>query len=166
MKTSTKILWGLAWAAASAGTAQAQFEQYLPDSGTKEIGLSGSFNFEPVESQSIDARVGYFLNRNLELGVDGSYNRVSNGGTERTWALGGFGNWHFPTTSALLPYVGGFVGVTDSSSGKSRSSFGAQGGAKYFFNPNVAGFAELRWRNIEASSDQTGVFLGLSVFFK
>ena len=37
---------------------------------------------------------------------------------------------------------------------------------EYFFNPNVAGFAELRWRDLEKSDDTVGIFVGLSVFFR
>jgi hypothetical protein len=67
----------------------------------------------------------------------------------------------------MLPYVGGFLGYADATGQDSNtSSFGAQGGVKYFFNQNVAGFGELRWRNIDGGNDQTGLFLGLSVFFK
>lgn len=167
MGVSTKFGCGLILAAGIAGAAQAQqHHQYLPDQGTKEIDFSASFNFDPVDSQNLAARLGYFLNRNLQVGVDGSYSRIKNGSSQRASSLGGFANWHFPSDSALLPYVGGFVGMSDSSSGDSTASFGAQGGAKYFFNQNVAGFAELRWRDVDDGTDQTGVFLGLSVFFK
>lgn len=166
MKASTQFACGLVLAAGLAGAAHAQYHPYLPDQNTKEVDVSASFNIDPVDSQNVAARLGYFLNRNLQVGVDGTYSRVENGRTERVWALGGFANWHFPGSSALLPYVGGFLGYTDSTAGDSTTAVGAQGGAKYFFNENVAGFAELRWRNIDDSSDQTGVFLGLSVFFK
>jgi hypothetical protein len=48
----------------------------------------------------------------------------------------------------------------------SSFAWGAQGGAKYFFNPNGAGFAELRWRDVEDNQDQLGIFFRLSVFFR
>ncbi len=169
MKVAKQIACGLVVAAGLAGAAQAQgvgYDQYLPTQGTKEVGIGGSFQWEPVDSQNLTARLGYFFDPRIEVGLDGAYTRVSNNGVDRVWSLGVFGNYHFPGSSALLPYVGLFAGMTDSSSGTTNSSLGAQGGAKYFFNPNVAGFAELRWRNVDRGSDQTGVFFGLSVFFK
>jgi outer membrane protease len=165
MGASTKFTFALVLAAGLAGAAQAQ-HPYLPEQNTKEVDFAAAFNFDPVDSQSIAARLGYFLNRNLQVGVDGAYSRVANGRTESIWSLGGFANWHFPGSTPLLPYVGGFVGYTDATGADSNAAFGAQGGAKYFFNQNVAGFAELRWRSIDDGSDQTGIFLGLSVFFK
>ena len=156
---------GLTMALMGAAHAQ-QYHQYLPDRGTSEIDFAGTINFEPNQSQAVFGRYGYFLNRNLQLGVDAAFARVDNGNTTETWSAGGFANWHFPTASQWLPYAGLFVGLTDGSNAESSLSWGAQGGAKYFFNPNVAGFAELRWRDLEDSDDQLGIFVGLSVFFR
>jgi hypothetical protein len=166
MRTPTTFACGLALAAGLAGAAQAQYHPFLPEQNTKEVAASAALQWEPVDSQSLAVRLGYFLNRNLQVGVDSSYDRVSNGSSDRTWALGGFANWHFPSDSPLLPYAGGFLGITDSNHGDRTTAIGAQGGVKYFLNQNVAGFAELRWRNVNDGSDQTGVFLGLSIFFK
>jgi hypothetical protein len=102
----------------------------------------------------------------LQLGIDASFARIENGNTAETWNAGVFGNWHFPTASQWLPYAGLFVGVSGGSDIDSSGAWGAQGGAKYFFNPNVAGFAELRWRDLEDSDEQLGIFVGLSVFFR
>jgi opacity protein-like surface antigen len=143
-----------------------QYHQYLPDKGTSEIDFAASLNFEPTESQALFGRYGYFLNRNLQLGLDASFARIENGNTAETWDAGVFANWHFPTASQVLPYAGLFLGVSGGSGIDSSTSWGAQGGAKYFFNPNVAGFAELRWRDLEESDDQFGIFFGLSVFFR
>ena len=148
------------------GAAHAQqYHQYLPDKGTSEIDFAASLNFEPTESQAVFGRYGYFFNRNLQAGVDLSFARIENGNTADTWDAGVFANWHFPSASQLLPYVGLFAGVSDGSDISSSFSYGAQGGAKYFFNQNVAAFAELRWRDLEESDDQVGVFLCLSEFF-
>jgi opacity protein-like surface antigen len=149
------------------GAAHAQqYHQYLPDKGTSEIDFAATLNFEPTESQAVFGRYGYFFNRNLQLGIDASLARIENGTTEETWDAGVFANWHFPTASQWLPYAGLFLGVSGGSDIDSATSYGAQGGAKYFFNPNVAGFAELRWRDLEESDDQLGIFVGLSVFFR
>jgi hypothetical protein len=45
--------------------------------------------------------------------------------------------------------VGLFAGVADGSDVSSSFAWGAQGGAKYFFNQNIAGFAESRWRDLK-----------------
>jgi Outer membrane protein beta-barrel domain len=150
-----------------AATAQAQqFHQFLPDRDSKEVDFSASFNFDPVDSQAVFGRLGYFFNRNIQVGVDGAFTRIENGTTSKIWNLGVFANWHFPGTTPLLPYVGAFAGVADASGVDASNSWGAQGGVKYFFNPSVAGFGELRWRDIEDADDQLGVFFGLSIFFR
>ena len=149
------------------GAAHAQqYHQYLPDRGTSEIDFAATFNFEPNDSQALFGRYGYFLNRNLQLGIDASFARVKSGNTAETYDAGVFANWHFPGASQWLPYAGLFAGVAGGSDIDSSASWGAQGGAKYFFNQNVAGFAELRWRDLENSDEQLGIFVGLSVFFR
>ena len=149
------------------GAAHAQqYHQYLPDKGTSEIDFAATLNFEPTESQALFGRYGYFFNRNLQLGIDASFARIENGNTSDTYSAGVFANWHFPTASQWLPYAGLFAGVAGGSEIDSSVSYGAQGGAKYFFNQNVAGFAELRWRDLEDSDEQLGIFVGLSVFFR
>ena len=149
------------------GAAHAQqYHQYLPDRGTSEIDFAATMNLEPTESQALFGRYGYFLNRNLQLGIDASFARIENGNTAETYNAGVFANWHFPSASQLLPYAGLFAGVAGGSDIDSSVAWGAQGGAKYFFNPNVAGFAELRWRDLEDSDEQLGIFVGLSVFFR
>ncbi len=151
---------------ALASLAQAQYHEYLPDAGTKEVDFSASINFTPHDSQNLNARAGYFLGRSLEVGLDGSYMRIKDVSTEHSWGIGGFANWHFPQSTPLLPYVGAFAGVSKVLGGDTWTSLGVQAGAKYFFNPNVAGFAEYRFRSFQFGSDQTGLFTGLSIFFK
>jgi opacity protein-like surface antigen len=139
---------------------------YLPDKGTSEVGISATINFEPNNSYGVVGRYGYFLNRNLELGLDASYTKVKNGSSSDFWDAGVFGNFHFPTASPWLPYVGLFAGSAGGSGLDNSFSWGAQGGAKYFFNPNVAAFGELRWRDLQKGDNQTGLFFGLSIFFR
>ena len=139
--------------------------QYLPDKGTSEIDFAATLNFEPTESQALFGRYGYFLNRNLQLGIDASFARIENGNTAETWNAGVFGNWHFPDRFTVVALRGSVRrGCGGGSDIDSSVAWGAQGGAKYFFNPNVAGFAELRWRDLEDSDEQLGIFVGLSVF--
>jgi hypothetical protein len=144
-----------------------QFHPFHPDKDSREIDFSATFNFDPIDSQSAFARFGYFFNRHIQIGVEGSYTRFESGSTTQdAWNIGLFGNWHFPTATPWLPYAGLFTGYADASNADGSASWGAQGGAKYFFNPNVAGFAELRWRDLQDSDDQLGLFLGLSIFFR
>ncbi|HEU0200124.1 MAG TPA: outer membrane beta-barrel protein [Burkholderiaceae bacterium] len=163
----TKLAAALAFSVGLAGAAHAQAgSALLPDTGTIETAASANLNFDPVDSQNISARAGYFFNRNLQAGLEGTYSRIENGTSQDAWTLGAFGNWHVPLGSPLLPYVGAFVGLSDSSGGQSSTSVGLQGGAKWFFNQNVAGFGELRWRDVEDSDDSLGLFFGLAVFFR
>ena len=139
---------------------------YLPDVGTKEIAFSATVNFDPTKSYSVFGRYGHFFNRSFELGLDASWTRVEDGNSADFWDAGVFGNFHFPTSTPWLPYVGLFAGYADGTNVDSSGSWGAQAGAKYFFNPNVAGFMELRWRDLQHGDNQTGLFFGLSVFFR
>jgi hypothetical protein len=156
------------WATVVSSAYAQQYHPYLPDTGTKEIGFSASVNWEPADSQSIFGRFGYFFNRNFELGIDASWNNVENqgGGHSDFWDAGVFANFNIPTSTPWLPYIGLFGGYADGSNIDGSASWGAQGGAKYFFNPNVAGFAELRWRDLEKGDNQFGIFFGLSIFFR
>jgi Outer membrane protein beta-barrel domain len=147
-----------------------QFHPFIPDRGTHEVAFAASYQFEPNDSAAIAARWGYFFNRFLEAGVDGSYTwaeSLTPGAPDPyTWAAGAFGNWNFANTTPWLPYVGLFLGLSGAKSISTAGSWGAQGGAKYFFNPNVAGFGELRYRDIQGGDDQWGIFFGLSIFFR
>lgn len=150
----------------SAAHAQ-QFHSFIPDRGTHEVGLAGSYQFDPSKTGAIQTRWGYFFNRYLQLGVEGAYTRTrATGPDPYFWNAGIFGNWHFANRTQWLPYVGLFGGLAGARGVSTSSAWGAQGGAKYFFNPNVAGFAELRWRDLEGGDDQTGIFFGLSIFFR
>ena len=143
-----------------------QVHPYLPNAGTSEVSVSASINFEPNHSYAVVGRYGYFFNRHFELGLDASYTKVKNGSSSDFWDAGVFGNFHFPTATPWLPYVGLFAGSAGGSGLDNSFSWGAQGGAKYFFNPNVAAFGELRWRDLQKGDNQTGLFFGLSIFFR
>lgn len=166
MSAVAKIACAVGLLVAAGSVPAQQYHEYLPGAGTKEIDFSASINFKPTDSQNLAARLGYFMERSLEVGVDVAYNRVKTTTVDDSWGVGGFANLHFPGSSPLLPYVGVFAGVSDARDGDNNISYGLQGGAKYFFNRNVAGFAEFRWRNAQFGSEQTGLFTGLSIFFK
>ena len=139
---------------------------YLPNAGTSEVSVSASINFEPNHSYAVVGRYGYFFNRHFELGLDASYTKVKNGQQLRLLGCGrvrklSLSDGH--TVVALRRPVRWVAGGKDLDS---AFSWGAQGGAKYFFNPNVAGFGELRWRDLEKGDDQSGIFFGLSIFFR
>lgn len=142
-----------------------EIHPYLPNTGTKEVAFSANINFQPNDSYGIAGSFGYFFNPIFELGVVGSYTKVDNGSSVDFWDAGVFANFHLPTSTPWLPYAGLFAGVADGTNLDNSFSWGAQGGAKYFFNKNVAGFGELRWRDLEKGEDQLGIFFGLSIFF-
>ena len=137
----------------------------LPTTGTKEVAFSANINFQPNDSYGIAGSFGYFFNPIVELGLVGSYTKVKNGSSVDFWDAGAFANFHLPTSTPWLPYAGLFAGVADGTNLDNSFSWGAQGGAKYFFNKSVAGFGELRWRDLEKGDDQLGIFFGLSIFF-
>jgi Outer membrane protein beta-barrel domain len=144
-----------------------QYHPFLPTTGTSEVDLAASLDFGCDDEYHIFARYGYFFNRNFQLGLDAEYDRIEfeDDGHIQTTRLGLFGNWHFPLgASQWLPYVGLFGGYADATDRDSETLWGAQGGAKYFFNKNVAGFGELRYRKL-GDEDDTTLFFGLSVFF-
>ena len=153
-------------AALMTGAHAQEVHPYLPNTGTAEVAFSATINFQPNDSYAVFGRYGYFFNRHFELGLDASYTKVDNGSSVDFWDAGVFGNFHFPTATPWLPYVGLFAGYAGGKDLDSAFSWGAQGGAKYFFNPNVAGFGELRWRDLQKGNDQLGLFFGLSIFFR
>jgi hypothetical protein len=150
-----------------ASGAQAQeYHQFLPAAGTSEVDFAASLDFEGDDEYDIFARYGYFFNRNFQLGLDAAYDRVEfeDDGHIQTTDLGLFANWHFPGSTQWLPYVGLFGGWSDQTDQDSDTSWGGQGGAKYFFNQNVAGFGEVNYRK-HGDEDDTTLFFGLSIFF-
>lgn len=150
----------LALGLAGAANAQ-QYHPNLPTSGTSEVDFAANIDFDN-DDYIVAARYGYFFNRNFQLGLDAAYSDGED--RDKAYDLGLFANWHFPTSTPWLPYVGlfgGYAEVRDEDS----TSWGAQGGVKYFFNQNVAGFGELRWRDREDADDQTQAIFGLAIFF-
>lgn len=154
----------LALGSATISRAQEPVNPLLPIEGTREVSVSGIFQFEPDSAFNINARYGPFLSRNLQVGGEVEFVDTNAGDTT---TFGGFANYHFPSASQLLPYAGVFLGYADPSSGGSRTAYGIQGGAKYFINSTVAFFGELQYRDYDDSSDNdTGLVFGLSIFLR
>jgi hypothetical protein len=149
-------------ALALTGAANAQnYHPDLPTTGTSEVDIDANIDFD-ADFYTIAARYGYFFNRSLQLGVEGSF--LDGDEIDKSYTVGIFGNWHFPNRTRWLPYVGLFGGYAESDD-EDDVSYGAQGGVKYFFNQNVAGFAELRWREADDADASTRAVIGLAVFF-
>jgi hypothetical protein len=108
-----------------AGSPMAQ--SHLLERGTKELGLSGTLDFEQESRVVLDiaGRFGYFPQQNLEIGgfaeVATNFNEFSR------YGLGGFAEYHLSNWALLqgraIPYAGADLGLefVDTSLG----SFGA-----------------------------------------
>jgi hypothetical protein len=146
-----------------AAHAQTPVNPLLPTKGTREIGLSGNIVFDPVNSQDINLLYGMFLNPNLEVGGQFSYFNPDKG--DDSFGLSVFADYHFPSASPLLPFIGVNVGFTDTTD--TNFSYGARAGVKYFLNPNVSANAAFQWTHVEdVDDDDTRITLGLSVYLR
>jgi hypothetical protein len=152
----------LALGFATASRAQAPINPLLPTTGTREIELRGNFVFEPEDAYDVTAGYGPFLNPNFQ--VKGTVQFSGNGSD--AWSLGAEGNYHFPGPSPTLPYLGLFLGYTDSEGGDGDISWGAQGGVKHFLNSSVAFTGSLVYRNVEDSEDAWGIVFGLAFYLR
>src|SRR5687768_15890144 len=88
-------------------TSSAMAQDPMIQRGTKELGLSGAFDFEHEGDPAIDfnVRYGYFLQNRFEVGglaeVAGDFDDVFR------YGVGGFAELHFaPMMSSTIPYVG------------------------------------------------------------
>jgi hypothetical protein len=153
----------------SAGSANAQtpINPLLPDKNTKEIQLSGNFQFDPVNNINLNLGLGYFLNRNLEVG--GVFNFADPATGSNSYGLAGFVDYHFPGASALLPFVGVTAGIADpGGSTDTYFQYGLRGGVKYFLNQNVSANAILQWSETDQAGSESDfrINLGLSVYLR
>jgi hypothetical protein len=136
----------------------------LPTAGTKEIGIAGNYSFNGDKPYALQGSYGVFTSPALEFGGVGEVAGASHATTASS--LGAFANYYFAggADNPLLPYLGVFAGyshVHDDS-----ASVGAQGGVKYFFNPNIALNVELNYRAARHSSGTSDLILGFSTFFR
>jgi hypothetical protein len=152
----------LALGLATAGRA-APVNPLLPTQGTREISLRGNFIIEPDDSYDLTASYGPFLDTRLQVGAELGFAKA---GDFDVYTLGAFANYHFPGESAVLPFVGIFLGYTDGDQADGDISYGLQGGVKYFLNNNVSFNASLVYRNLEDADDTWGLFFGLSTYLR
>ena len=141
----------------------------LPTQGTREIAFGGNFMFEPTDSYNIFGSYGPFLNPQTQVGGTLGFAKA---GSVSSISYGVFGNYHFPSASATLPYVGIFLGGqnTDVDNGKDTNStaYGIHGGIKHFLNANVAVFGELQYRDTNTKNVDATVNLqfGLATYLR
>lgn len=136
----------------------------LPTAATKEIGIAGNYSFNGDKPYAFQGSYGVFTSPTVEFGGVAAISGASHSTTASS--VGAFADYYFTgaADNPLLPYLGVFAGyshVHDDS-----ASVGAQGGVKYFFNPNIALNAELNYRAARHSSGTSNLVLGLSTFFR
>jgi hypothetical protein len=153
----------LALGLATASRAQAPLNPLLPTTGTREIGFSGRLGIDPNSDFILNLKYGPFLNPNLQVGGTVEFTDPDPGGS--FYNLGGFANYHFPGTSAALPYVGVFLGYADGSNTDGDVAYGVQGGVKYFLNSTVSAFGEIRYRD-NGDDNNTDLVFGLNVYLR
>lgn len=106
-------------------------------------------------------RVGYFLTRELEAGVELNYVSVEDGGDSGD--LGVFGAYHFVSRrrARTVPFLGASIGT--SFTDDTDVVVGAFGGAKFFFLPGGALTGQLALRT-DGDTANFGVEAGVSIF--
>jgi len=174
----------------AAGHAQGLVNPLLPVKGTKEVAFRGNITFEPDDDYDVSGRYGVFVDDGrLEVGgslrlfktVNVNFNPTFTGldqlsrqtpgeptfSDDTAYEIGAFVNYHFPGASALLPYIGAFIGFSDSG-GDNSTSYGVEGGVKYFINSSVAFTAALVYRDHDDRDVDNDIFIdfGLSIFLR
>ncbi|MBC8141043.1 MAG: outer membrane beta-barrel protein [Armatimonadetes bacterium] len=148
-------------------SAQTPINPILPVKNTKEISLDGNFQFDPNNDISLNVGLGYFLSPQLEVGGQIRYANPDSG--DSAYEIIGAVDYHFPSQSPLLPFVGVFVGYADpGGSSDTFTSYGVRGGVKYFLNQNVSVNGILRYAATDQDNDESqfGLNLGLSVYLR
>ena len=153
----------LALGLATAGRAQEPINPLLPTTGTREISFSGNLGFEPNNDFNLNIGYGPFLNPNLQVGGQVSFSDPDGGNS--SYGLGAFANYHFPSASTLLPYVGVFLGYLDGDGIDGDASYGVQAGVKYFLNSSVSVFGEFNYRDSD-DGNASGLNFGLNVYLR
>jgi hypothetical protein len=133
--------------------------------GAREFSFGGNLSFQSPRFFSINARYGPFINSNVQIGADLGY---SDAGGATSTSLGGFLNYHFPGGTPTVPYVGVFLGFTDTSGAGNLTAFGGQAGVKHFISSDVAAFAEYQFRDFSRANvaSQSQIVFGLSFFLR
>lgn len=127
----------------------------LPQESDQEVLLGGSF-FRPIGSGggtfNMDARYGYFLSDEFQVGLRQSYTLNHNDDDPDTWnaVTSPYGIYHFYMDngsggrSPLVPYAGAFLGAVwndDDLTG----TVGPQAGVKYYLTDSTFLNAEYRY---------------------
>ena len=169
---------GLGWA----GSTMAQGP--LLQRGTKELGLSGTLDFQQESRAVLDinGRFGYFPQNNLEIG--GFAEVASNFNEFSRYGLGGFAELHVPDLAILqgqaVPYVGADLGLAfvDTSLGEDNAAliFRPRIGLKWFirdyFAIDTSVFVAVATDDIfpnkrhDLDPYDVGIQLGLRIYFK
>ncbi|MBC8104162.1 MAG: hypothetical protein H7Z41_16430 [Cytophagales bacterium] len=150
---------------ATASQAQTPVNPLLPTTGTREIGLSGTLNFEPSTDLALSVKYGRFQNQKLEFGGYGTILDPERG--DSTYSVGAFADYHFPGASPLLPFIGLSAGYANTRN-DGTFAYGVQGGVKYFVNSNVAATGQLVYRDYTQSGvgNEFRLELGLAVYLR
>ena len=155
---------------AAAGRAQELTNPLLPQEGTREIALRGNLFFQPNDTYNLQGKYGPFVSDRLQ--VAGTFGFDKSGGAKST-LYGVEANYHFPSASPTLPFVGAFFGGANISGGSgggkvNSTAYGFQGGVKHFLNSSVAATGEFQYRHPTGrnSKDTTALVFGLAVFLR
>jgi hypothetical protein len=162
-------------------TSSAMAQDPMLQRGTKELGLSGAFDFEHEGDPAIDlnVRYGYFLQNRFEVGgfaeVAGDFDDVFR------YGVGGFAELHFaPMMSSTIPYVGADLALafvnTDLGEDNAGLTFRPRVGLKWFIRDYVAidtnFFVALATDDFyqnnrdDLDSYDIGINLGLRIYFR
>ena len=148
--------------------------------GNKELGLSGSLDFEGSAGGvdiELDALYGYFIRNFLEVGGFVNFSRELDGDVMR-YGLGGFAEYHFPVWTQVIPYVGLSLGLqfvdVDFAEDESALVFIPRLGIKWFlreyFSIDTNLFFALATDDIYVNDGDLdpydiGINLGLRIYF-
>ena len=143
--------------------------------GKHELAFSGSYSsldaggFD-IDMLAITGTYGYFVSDPLQLSVNVAWLDLDVAGSDLTARSIGVGaDFHFATTTALVPYVGAGLNWVDADFGFGSDddwSWQVRGGLKQFVANNVALKYEVSYTSYdELDLDGFTVSVGLSFFF-
>lgn len=136
-------------------SAYANSEGYLKK-GTQELNVQGLVDFDAEDSYSVDlnAKYGYFIKDNWELGTNVTTDLSK---SYKSGGIGLFTEYNFTNTTNLVPYVGLATeliqadynnrddNLDSESFNATAMNFKASAGVKYFISSNVALSAEVNY---------------------
>ena len=121
--------------------ARAQFE-----AGNWDLTLGGSGSNDRdfrTGNFAVNAGLGYFLTKEIELGVRQTFSWGDGGST---WGAStvGFADWNFDM-DRWVPFVGASIGYSYGSPSPDAWSAGPEGGVKYFLNSTTYVYGEVQY---------------------